>query len=69
MYRLTCYHWHKLADVLELTIFTDDPILPNRNGNTSEYCFISGENISTTGMAILVSIAPLVERTSVQQEW
>jgi len=28
MYRLTCYHWYKLADVLELTIFTDDPILP-----------------------------------------
>jgi hypothetical protein len=24
----TCYHWYKLADVIELTIFTDDPILP-----------------------------------------
>jgi hypothetical protein len=41
----------------------------NRNGNTSQYCSISGENISTTGMVILVSTAPLVERTSVQQEW
>jgi ABC-type multidrug transport system permease subunit len=30
---------------------------------------ISGQNISTTGMVILVSTAPLVDRTSVQQEW
>jgi hypothetical protein len=37
--------------------------------NTSQYRFISGENISTTGMVILVSTASLVERTSVQQEW
>ena len=37
------------------------------NGNTSEYCFISGQqNISTTGMVILVSIAPCMDRTSVQ---
>ena len=41
----------------------------NRNGNTSEYCSINGQNISTTGMAILVSTAPLVDRTSAQQEW
>ena len=40
----------------------------NRNGNTSEYCFISGQNIGTTGMVILVSTASLVVRTSVQQE-
>ena len=31
----------------------------NRNGNTSEYCFISGQNISTTGMVVLVSTASL----------
>jgi hypothetical protein len=30
---------------------------------------LSGQNFSTTGMAILVSTAPLVDRTSVQQEW
>ena len=41
----------------------------DRNGNNSEYCFISGQNISTTGMVILVSTALLVDRTSVQQEW
>jgi hypothetical protein len=41
----------------------------NSNSNTSQYCSISGENISTTRMVILVSTAPLVERTSVQQEW
>ena len=41
----------------------------NRNGNTSKYCLISGQNISITGMVILVSTAPLVDRTSVQQEW
>jgi hypothetical protein len=29
----------------------------------------TGVNISTTGMVIQVSTAPLVERTSVQQEW
>jgi hypothetical protein len=39
------------------------------NGNTSEYCFISGQKIGTTGMVILVSTASLVDRTSVQQEW
>jgi hypothetical protein len=39
-----------------------------RNGNTSEYCFISGQNIGTTGIVILVSTASLVVRTSVQQE-
>ena len=26
--RLTCYHWYKLADALDITIFTDDLILP-----------------------------------------
>ena len=41
----------------------------DRNGNTSKYCSISGKNISTTGMVILVSTASLVDRTSVQQEW
>jgi hypothetical protein len=41
----------------------------NRNGNTSEYYFISGQNICMTGMIILVSTASLVERTSVQKEW
>ena len=41
----------------------------NRNGNTSEYCFISGQNIGTEGMVILVSTASLVVRISVQQEW
>jgi hypothetical protein len=41
----------------------------NRNGNTSEYCFIKGQNICMTGMVILVSTASLVDRTSVQQEW
>ena len=30
---------------------------------------ISGQNISTPGMVILVGTAPLVDRTSVQQEW
>jgi hypothetical protein len=35
------------------------------NGNASEYCFIRGQNISTTGMVILVSTASLVDRTSV----
>ena len=30
---------------------------------------MSGQNISTTGMVILVSIGPLVDRKSVQQEW
>jgi hypothetical protein len=39
------------------------------NGNTSEFCFISGQNIYMTGMVILVSTPPIVERTSVQQEW
>jgi exosome complex RNA-binding protein Rrp42 (RNase PH superfamily) len=48
---------------------TSITITDNRNGNTSEYCSISGQNISTTGMIILVSIAPLVDRTSVQTEW
>jgi hypothetical protein len=43
--------------------------LHDLNGNTSEYCFIRGQNISTTGMVILVITAPLVDRTSVQQEW
>ena len=37
------------------------------NSNTSEYCSVSGQNISTTGMVILVSTAPLVDRASVQQ--
>jgi hypothetical protein len=47
------------------------PVLPflsylyDRNGNTDKYCSISGKNISTTGMVILVSIAPLADRTSV----
>jgi hypothetical protein len=36
----------------------------NRNGNTSEYCFISGQNIGTKGMVILVSTASLVVRIS-----
>jgi hypothetical protein len=36
---------------------------------TSEYSFISEQNICMTGMVILVSTAPLEERTSVQQEW
>jgi hypothetical protein len=26
-------NWYKLADVLELTIFTDDPILPARQAH------------------------------------
>jgi hypothetical protein len=34
------------------------------NGNTSVYCSISGQNIGTTGMVILVSTASLVDRTS-----
>jgi hypothetical protein len=34
-------------------------------GNTSEYCSVSGQNISTTGKVILVSTASLVDRTSV----
>jgi hypothetical protein len=37
----------------------------DRNGNTSEFCFISGENICMTGMVILVSTASLEDRTSV----
>ena len=41
----------------------------NRNGNSSQYCYISGKNVSTIGMVILVSTASLEERTSVQQEW
>jgi hypothetical protein len=41
----------------------------DRNGNISEYCIISGQNICITGMVILVSTSPLVDRTSVQQEW
>ena len=41
----------------------------NMNGNTSEYCFNSGrQSISTRGIVILVSTAPLVDRTSVKQE-
>jgi hypothetical protein len=36
----------------------------DRNGNTSEYCFIRGQNICMTGMLILVSTASLVERTT-----
>jgi hypothetical protein len=39
------------------------------NGNTSVYCFISGQNINTTGMVILLSTVSLVNRISVQQEW
>ena len=39
------------------------------NGNTSEYCFIRGQDIGMSGIVILVSTAPLVDRTSVQQEW
>jgi hypothetical protein len=35
------------------------------NGNTSKYCFISGrQSISTRGIVILVTTAPLVDRTS-----
>jgi hypothetical protein len=41
----------------------------NRNGNTSQYCSISAQNMSTTGMVILVNTASLVERTSIQLEW
>jgi hypothetical protein len=37
---------------------------PLMKGNTSEYCFISGQNICMTGMVILVSTASLVDRTS-----
>jgi uncharacterized membrane protein len=37
----------------------------DRNGNTGKYCSISGKNISTIRMVILVSTAPLVDRTSV----
>ena len=37
----------------------------DKNGNTSTYCSISGQNISTTVMVILVSTASLVDRTSV----
>jgi hypothetical protein len=37
----------------------------DRNGNTSEYCYISGQNICMTGMVILVSTASLVDRTPV----
>jgi hypothetical protein len=46
-------------------------VLPlyDRNSNTSEYCFITGHSISTTGMIILVSTASLINRASVQQEW
>ena len=40
----------------------------DRNGNNSEYCFISRQNIGTTGMVILMRTALLVDRTSVQQE-
>jgi hypothetical protein len=36
--------------------------------HSSKYCLISGQNISITGMVIIVSTAPLVDRTSVQQE-
>ena len=38
-----------------------------RNGNSSKYCSISRQNISTTGMVILVSTASLVDIISVQQ--
>ena len=37
----------------------------NRNGNTSEYCSISAQNISTTEMVILLNTASLVYSTSV----
>ena len=37
----------------------------DRNGNAGKNCSISGKNISTTGMVILVSTASLVDRTSV----
>jgi hypothetical protein len=53
----------------KLVLNTESEHQYNRNGNTSQYCSISGQTISTTGMAILVSTAPLLERTSVQQEW
>jgi hypothetical protein len=33
------------------------------------YSVITGQNISTTGMVILVSTASLVDIASVQQEW
>ena len=29
----------------------------DRNGNTSAYCYINGQNICMTGMVILVSTA------------
>jgi hypothetical protein len=37
----------------------------DRNGNTSKYYSISGQNICMTGMVILVSSASLVDRTYV----
>jgi hypothetical protein len=37
----------------------------DRNGNTSKYCSISGQNIGTTGMVILVITASLVDTKSV----
>ena len=40
--------------------------LYDRNGNTSEYCSIRRQHISTTGMVILVNTASLVDRTSVR---
>ena len=55
--------------ILVSTAPLDDRTSLNSNGNTSEYCFISGPNIITTGIIILVGIAPLVDRTSVQPEW
>jgi predicted aconitase with swiveling domain len=32
----------------------------DRNGSTSEYCFIRGQNIGMTGMVILVSTADVL---------
>ena len=49
----------------KLVLKTESEHQYDMNGNTSEYCSISGQNISTTGMIILVSTASLVDRTSV----
>jgi hypothetical protein len=41
-----------------LTVMTEH--LYDRNGNTSGYCFISGQNICMTEMVILVSTADVL---------
>ena len=53
----------------KLVLKTESELQYNRNGNTSQHCSISGQNISTTEMVILVSTAPFVDRTSIQQKW